>query len=109
MFRFVAIWRLCLSAAAQTVSPEHSANSTRIFSRLDVIAGTGKFDGARGEGEVRARCGGPVGSAQLTSIRLRLHSKSFNVPALRQQIFRKSGRCLLIDSAGVREHDLAGT
>jgi len=50
-----------------------SVDSTRILGRLDVIAGTGRFDGARGEGEVRARRGGPVGSTQLTSIRLRLH------------------------------------
>jgi len=49
-----------------------SIHSTRILGRLDVIAGTGRFDGARGEGEVRARRGGPVGSMQLTSIRLRL-------------------------------------
>ena len=47
-----------------------SVDSTRILGRLDVIAGTGRFDGARGEGEVRARRGGPVGSTQLTSIRL---------------------------------------
>ena len=49
-----------------------SVASTRILGRLDVIAGTGRFDGARGEGQVRARRGGPVGSTQLTSIRLRL-------------------------------------
>jgi hypothetical protein len=49
-----------------------AVDSTRILGRLDVIAGTGMFDGARGEGEVRARRGGPVGSTQLTSIRLRL-------------------------------------
>jgi len=49
-----------------------SVDSTRILGRLDVIAGTGRFDGARGEGEVRARRGGPVGLTQLTSIRLRL-------------------------------------
>jgi len=49
-----------------------SVDSTRILGRLDVIAGTGRFDGARGEGQVRARRGGPVGSTQLTSIRLRL-------------------------------------
>jgi hypothetical protein len=49
-----------------------SVDSTRILGWLDVIAGTGRFDGARGEGEVRARRGGPVGSTQLTSIRLRL-------------------------------------
>jgi hypothetical protein len=49
-----------------------SLDSTRILGRLDVIAGTGRFDGARGRGEVRARRGGPVGSTQLTSIRLRL-------------------------------------
>ncbi|MGE5208117.1 MAG: hypothetical protein ACM3KL_02175 [Alphaproteobacteria bacterium] len=50
-----------------------SVDSTRILGRLDVIAGTGMFDGAQGQGEVRARRGGPVGSTQLTSIRLRLH------------------------------------
>jgi len=50
-----------------------SVDSTRILGRLDVIAGTGWFDGARGEGKVRARRGGPIGSTQLTSIRLRLH------------------------------------
>jgi hypothetical protein len=49
-----------------------SVDSTRILGRLDVIAGTGMFDGAQGEGDVRARRGGPVGSTQLTSIRLRL-------------------------------------
>jgi hypothetical protein len=49
-----------------------SVDSTRILGRLDVIAGTGRFDGARGEGQVRARRGGPIGSTQLTSIRLRL-------------------------------------
>lgn len=49
-----------------------SVDSTRILGRLDVIAGTGMFDGAQGEGKVRARRGGPVGSTQLTSIRLRL-------------------------------------
>ncbi len=49
-----------------------SVDSTRILGRLDVIAGTGWFDGARGEGTVRARRGGPVGSTQVTSIRLRL-------------------------------------
>jgi hypothetical protein len=49
-----------------------SVDSTRILGRLDVIAGTGMFDGAQGEGQVRARRGGPVGSTQLTSIRLRL-------------------------------------
>jgi hypothetical protein len=49
-----------------------SVDSTRILGRLDVFAGTGRFDGARGEGQVRARRGGPVGSTQLTSIRLRL-------------------------------------
>jgi len=49
-----------------------SVDSTRILGRLDVIAGTGRFNGARGEGQVRARRGGPVGSTQLTSIRLRL-------------------------------------
>ena len=49
-----------------------SLDSTRILGRLDVIAGTGRFDGARGQGQVRARRGGPVGSTQLTSIRLRL-------------------------------------
>jgi len=49
-----------------------SVDSTRILGRLDVIAGTGRFNDARGEGEVRARRGGPVGSTQLTSIRLRL-------------------------------------
>lgn len=47
-----------------------SIDSTRILGRLDVIAGTGRFDGMRGEGQVRARRGGPVGSTQLTSIRL---------------------------------------
>ena len=50
-----------------------SVDSTRILGRLDVIAGTGRFNGTRGEGEVRARRGGPVGSTQLTSISLRLH------------------------------------
>jgi hypothetical protein len=49
-----------------------SVDSTRIVGRLDVIGGTGMFDGARGEGQVRARRGGPVGSTQLTSIRLHL-------------------------------------
>jgi hypothetical protein len=49
-----------------------SIDSTRIMGRLDVIAGTGMFDGAQGEGQVRARRGGPVGSTQLTSIRLQL-------------------------------------
>src|SRR5262245_23634126 len=49
-----------------------SVDSTRILGRLDVIAGTGRFNGALGEGQVRARRGGPVGSTQLTSIRLRL-------------------------------------
>ena len=49
-----------------------SVDSTRILGRLDVIAGTGMFDRAQGEGRVRARRGGPVGSTQLTSIRLRL-------------------------------------
>jgi hypothetical protein len=49
-----------------------SVDSTRILGRLDVIAGTGMYEGAQGEGEVRARRGGPVGSTQLTSIRLRL-------------------------------------
>jgi len=49
-----------------------SVDSTRILGRLEVIAGTGRFNGARGEGQVRARRGGPVGSTQLTSIRLRL-------------------------------------
>jgi len=50
-----------------------SVDSTRILGRLDVIGGTGTFDGAQGEGKVRARRGGPVGSTQLTSIRLQLH------------------------------------
>jgi hypothetical protein len=49
-----------------------SLDSTRIVGRLDVIGGTGMFDGAQGEGQVRARRGGPVGSTQLTSIRLHL-------------------------------------
>ena len=49
-----------------------SVDSTRILGRLDVIGGTGRFDGAQGEGKVRARRGGPVGSTQLTSIRLEL-------------------------------------
>jgi len=49
-----------------------SVDSTRILGRLEVIAGTGRFEGARGEGQVRARRGGPVGSTQLTSIRLQL-------------------------------------
>jgi hypothetical protein len=49
-----------------------SVDSTRILGWLEVIAGTGRFDGARGSGEVRARRGGPVGSMQLTSIRLQL-------------------------------------
>jgi hypothetical protein len=49
-----------------------SVDSTRILGWLDVIDGTGWFAGARGEGQVRARRGGPVGSTQLTSIRLRL-------------------------------------
>ena len=47
-----------------------SIDSTRILGRLDVLAGTGRFDGLRGQGQVRARRGGPVGSTQLTSIRL---------------------------------------
>ncbi len=49
---------------------ELSVDSTRILGRLEVIAGTGRFDGLRGEGQVQARRGGPVGSTQLTSIRL---------------------------------------
>jgi hypothetical protein len=49
-----------------------SVDSTRILGRLDVIAGTGMFDGAQGHGKVRARRGGPVGSTQVTSIRLQL-------------------------------------
>lgn len=47
-------------------------DSTRILGRLDVIAGTGAFEGVEGRGLVRARRGGVIGGLQLTSIRLQL-------------------------------------
>jgi len=49
-----------------------SSDSTRILGRLDVILGTGLFEGIQGVGMVRARRGGVIGSTQLTSIRMRL-------------------------------------
>ncbi|MEY4675346.1 MAG: hypothetical protein RL148_3130 [Planctomycetota bacterium] len=49
---------------------EFDPTSTRILGRLDVIGGTGTLATARGTGTVEARRGGPVGTTQLTSIRL---------------------------------------